>query len=205
MAARLAAIALIVGLAAPGCGRTWRGETAQPGLALDGDQFNRTSRVTEIVVRDKDLGNATFLVNSAFFVAVTKDRLRFHIRLVHKWRDYVEPGGWTFYLEDDAGNRYEPETVERGRIWRAATADVAWDDARHRYVYRIGALAAGLLRVPLLSQHRLEPIWLANSDVSFYQRNIFATKRGKLTLVMKRRTKTYRYEWRFVDPEDFET
>lgn len=193
----LAVATLLATLATPGCGRTWRSQTAQPQLSMDRGQLARTSRVAEIAVRDIDLGNATYLVNSAFFVAVTKDRLRFHVRLVHKWRDYVEPDDWSFWLEDDAGNRYEPETVERGRVWRAANVDIAWNDSRHRYVYRVGGLDRGIYRVPLLASHRLEPIWLADTDLSFYKRDIVATDRGRLTLVMKRRAKVFRYEWRF--------
>src|SRR4029079_17369351 len=53
------------------------------------------------------------LMNTARFTVISKDRLRFHIRLEHKWQEWTELSGWSAYLEDDQGRRYDPAEIDQ--------------------------------------------------------------------------------------------
>lgn len=214
---RLALIALFVGSLGAGCNTTWRSKSVQPTLTLGHGDMARTSLTNEILVRDMELSRRVFLANSAYFVAVSKDRLRFHVRLVHKWKSIADPARWRVWIEDDHGNKFYPEGIDGRYLTRATEFEIV----PHNYyviAFKIGGLSrtnsnpiwrlseVGCPRDVIVCQvQRLPPevtVWRGDGDYTFYRRDIFAATSRQLTLVMSRFGYTYRYSWKFVpDPE----
>ncbi len=111
-----------------GCTRTFHGQVSQPNpLAHPVDTLRDSEEIT-IVTGDMELekpeptSNAQRvapmnmerypLQNTASFTVVSRDRLRFHLQLEHKWQDWANPSTWEVYLIDDKGRRWDPESVE---------------------------------------------------------------------------------------------
>lgn len=195
------------------CHRTWDAKTVQPPLRLGTTTEARTSFAGEILMRDMELGRRLYLANSAYFVVVSKDRLRFHVRLVHKWKQIADPSRWRVWLEDDQGNRFYPEAIDSRTVERATRVEIREEGAigpaewrgthyeRCPCVYKIGGLSKAN-SYPLLSH----TIWRGDGDYTFYRRDIYRPEMRRLTLVMQRRGYTFRYSWSFAaaDPA-FET
>jgi hypothetical protein len=55
------------------------------------------------------------LETSASWTMVSRDDLRFHIAIDHKWLDYVDLAEWGAELVDDQGHVYRPTAVEHRR------------------------------------------------------------------------------------------
>lgn len=152
-------------------------------------------------MRDMEINRRVFLANSAYFVVVSKDRLRFHVRLVHKWKSIADPARWRVWLEDDEGHKFYPEGIDARYITRATRVEIVPHD------YYIVAFKVGGLEktnsYPLLSTGRRNvAVWRGDGDYTFYKRDIFRSTTKQLTLVMSRLGYTYRYSWKFVpDPE----
>jgi hypothetical protein len=194
----------LAGCLAGGCHRTWRADTVQPPLQLGSTTEARTSFAGEILTRDMDFGRDLYLANSAYFVVVSRDRLRFHVRFVHKWKQIADPASWRVWLEDDRGRRFEPDPVDRHHVERATRVEIrsqsnigqpVWRDTHYERcpcVYKIGGLQQ-LNSYPLLSL----TVWRGDGDYTFYRRDIFRSDLRRLTLVMQRRGYTYRYTWSF--------
>lgn len=189
-------VALVVILAA-GCNSTWRSSTKQPPLQLGAGDVARTSFTNEILMRDMEIDRRVFLANSAYFVVVSKDRLRFHVRLVHKWKSIANPSRWKVWLEDDAGHKFYPEPMDGYYVTRATRVEIMPHDY-YIYAFKVGGLQKAN-SYPLLSTGRKNvAVWRGDGDYTFYGRDIFEKiKRRKLTLVMSRLGYTYRYSWDF--------
>ena len=120
---------LVVGSLAAGCTRTWEKEAVQPNPLLHPQDTLRNSEKVTIVTGDMDLvapnvndndmdvrqsentTNATVahphrwpLINQASFTMVSRDRLRFHVQIDHKWEDYADLKNWDVDLTDDQGH-----------------------------------------------------------------------------------------------------
>lgn len=181
----------------------------QPALRLGQTTEARTSFTNEILTRDMEFGRRLYLTNSAYFVVVSKDRLRFHVRLVHKWKQIADPSRWRVWLEDDLGHRFYPEAIDRRSVKRVTRVEIrSWgavgpgEGRRDQYarcpcVYKIGGLHKAN-SYPLLSY----TIWRGDGDYTFYRRDIYRRDMRRLTLVMERRGYTYRYSWRFAGGEE---
>jgi hypothetical protein len=178
-----AAVVLAV-LAAAACHRSWRVQTAQPPLALGSTLDARTSLKATIVLGDMELPSLMRLSNSAYFVAVSRDRLRFHVTLLHKWEEIADPTGWTVWIEDDTGRRYLPENVDPPRL-RPITRvyDPGW---RH-----------SVNTQPLYSV----TFFRGDGDYVFYRRDLLRKNMRWLMLVMTRSGYEYRYVWSFADED----
>ncbi|HEY0253653.1 MAG TPA: hypothetical protein VGC41_19110, partial [Kofleriaceae bacterium] len=96
-----------------GCTRTWSREAVQPNPLIHPTETLRISEKITIVTGDMDLyapspvqdhtvgmaqsedqGGATIahphrwpLMNQAYFTMVSRDRLRFHVQIDHKWEE----------------------------------------------------------------------------------------------------------------------
>jgi hypothetical protein len=183
MAARLAVLACL--LACTACKSKWSAQTLQPPLVLDADKEHRTSLPLAILMRDMDFNNVCVyepathrcspvrmrLSNSAYYVAVSRDRFRFHITLHHKWDDLADINNWMAYVEDANGVRHYPEHVTR----RVRPVDMS-----------------GLERRNSMQSHR--PIYRGVANLTIYHRDLFAAG-GKVTLVLWRPGYEYRYTW----------
>jgi hypothetical protein len=95
-----------------GCSRTLAVATSQPNPILyPADTLRQSARLT-IDVRDVDLPRGFMLRQSAYFAVVSRDRVRFHVSLVHKWEEVADIRTWHARLVDDRGNVYYPEGRE---------------------------------------------------------------------------------------------
>src|SRR5262249_39773752 len=100
---------------ATGCGRTFRGHATQPNpLAKPTETLRQSEKIT-IVTGDMELhtpappegaqrvavvkNNRYPLYNQASFTIVSRDRLRFHVQIDHKWQDWADLNTWTVHLE----------------------------------------------------------------------------------------------------------
>ena len=52
------------------------------------------------------------LENRASFTVVSRDRLRFHVQIEHKWKEYADLEGWQAWIIDSRGRRYLPEQID---------------------------------------------------------------------------------------------
>ncbi len=172
-----------------GCQSTWQAKTMQPPLRLDETDAARTSLPGVILMRDMELPRRFLLANSAYFVVVNKDRLRFHVNLVHKWEKMADPAEWLAYLEDEHGNRFYPEPLESSTV-RAISRTF-------QYRSRRDGSAGGPTQSIQVS------VYKGAGDFVFYDRDIYSDSLRSLTLVMERPTYgyTYRYSWQFADDE----
>ncbi len=177
-------------ISATACDHTWRAETLQPPLRLDDTDAARTSRPGFIIIRDIQLPRSFQLRNSAYFVVVNKDRLRFHVSLIHRWEKIADPSQWRVYLEDAHGNRFFPEDVEQTSV-KSMTR--TFQAIHHRQP---------ISSYPLL----LISVYRGVGDYVFHSRGIFSSSLRSLTLVMERPAYgyIYRYSWQFADPDKLE-
>ena len=109
------------------------------------------------------------LENSASWTMVSKDDLRFHVQLDHKWLDYVDLAGWSATLEDDQGHVYAPASIEHRRA---------------RLLY--GDNTAGDLS-----------IYRGMGDIVFRQPDLLTANRRWIKLTIHHGVDQFEYTWRF--------
>jgi hypothetical protein len=165
-----------------GCGRAWRVETTQPPLALGATLDARTSLAGTIELGDMELPGLFRLSNSAYFVAVSRDRLRFHVTLLHKWEEIADPSSWRVWIEDDLGHRFAPEDVDLRRLRPVTT------------VFDPG-FSGSVNTQPLYSML----VYRGEGDYVFHRRDLLRKDMRWLMLVMVRPGYQYRYVWSFAD------
>jgi len=162
-----------------GCHKAWRADTLTPPITFGASMDARTSLPAVIALHDMELPRNLALMNSAYFVAVSKDRLRFHVTLNHKWEDMSDPTRWRVWIEDD-----------RGRVHHAAC---------DRSVIRPVTRTYDANRMaPLISF----TVYKGDGDYVFYRHDLVRKDMRWLTLVMKRPGYEYRYRWSFVEGVD---
>jgi hypothetical protein len=187
-----------------GCyNKTWESTVVQPKLVLGGNATQRTSYPLIIKMSDMDLPKFCRyielspgrriavscedmdLLNTAYFVIVSKDRLRFHVTLHHKWETMSDPVRWRVWIEDDTGRRSYARI--EGRTLRPITQMWGTED-------RSPEVNA---RPPLYSI----TVWRGDGAYVFYRRDLFRRDMSRLALVLQRPGYTYRYVWSFVESE----
>src|SRR5687767_2504389 len=103
----------VVLLLLAGCSRTLQATAHQPNPLKYPKDTLRESAKLFIYVGHQDMDSIkTIMANSARFVVVSKDRLRFHITIEHKWEEWADVNSWQVWLEDETGKRYHPEAKE---------------------------------------------------------------------------------------------
>jgi len=197
----------------------------QPNPLAHPTETLRTSEKITIVTGDMDLDqpapaennansmNASVarnhrypLFNVASFTMVSRDRLRFHVQIDHKWEEYANLKTWEVELVDDQGHRWIPESVEHVRqhvitqMWdreqRSTICDRSGRNAGGDCFNTIGYQDDGWRRrMPLGSLS----VYRGNADFVFYQRDLFSTNVRSLTLVVKRSGEVFEFTWRFQD------
>lgn len=205
---------MLGGLAAvSGCSRTFQSSVTQPNPLAQPLETLRESEELYIVTGDMELnvprdgGNSGGsvlvddrypLTNSARFTVISRDRLRFHIQLEHKWQEWTELSGWEAWLEDDQGHKYDPAEIDQRsdrhivRMWdyeqRTAVRDDFGDIVQIRndgYKRRqtLGSLS----------------VFRGRGDLVFFHRNIMNPKIRSLTLHLERQGTNFEFKWRFAD------
>ena len=217
------AVMLVALTAAAGCTKTFRGHVTQPNPLLTPLETLRVSEPVVIVTGDMELNvprdmqarpgpgqpragvllkNQRYpLINEASFTVVSRDRLRFHVQLEHKWKSWADLTTWEVYLEDDLGHRYRPEQTERAHTQHLVSM---WDyEVRSVNRNMFGDIVTinddGYKRRTALGSLS---VFRGSADFVFYTRNIFTPQIGRLTLVVSRRTQAFAFEWSFQDESE---
>jgi hypothetical protein len=197
-----------------GCTRTFRGNVTQPNpLASPNDTLRSSEKIT-IVTGDMELekpdepestqraaivrNHRYPLLNQASFTIVSRDRLRFHVQLDHKWQEWADLTSWDVYLEDDAGHHYIPESVEHAHTKIMTTM---WDREQRTAVRnRFGDVVA-LNEDGWRNRQTLGSlsVFRGKADFVFYQRDLFHANVRSLRLVVKRRGEAFEFTWKFND------
>jgi hypothetical protein len=216
--ARLLAMAVAVA----GCMRTFTREAVQPNPILHPTETLRTSEQITIVTGDMDLeqvdppngfGNASPthhhrypLYNQARFTIVTRDRLRFHVQVDHKWEEWADLRTWQVYLVDDRGRQWIPESVEHAHtnlmtwMWdreqRTSLCDSHGRAANGNCYNTIGFADDGWRRrLPLGSLS----VFRGKADFVFYDRDLVTPEMHWMKLVVRRGGEAFEFTWRFED------
>lgn len=146
------------------------------------------------------------LVNQASFTVVSRDRLRFHVQIDHKWEEWANPSTWDVHLEDDQGRVWNPEAVEAARtklmtkMWdreqRTAVCGSTGRDAAGNCITTVAILDDGWKRRQTLGSIS---VFRGNADFVFYQPDIMHADIRRLRLVVKRVGEAFEFSWRFHD------
>ena len=207
--------ALVLGVVtAAGCSRTFSGEAVQPNpLARPNETLRSSERIT-IVRGDMELDapdpaaasqrasvlhNHKYpLLNQASFTIVSRDRLRFHVQIDHKWQEWADLNSWTVSLEDDRGRKWIPESIEHARTKMITTM---WDRElqtaqRNKFGDIIALNDDGWKRRQTLGSLS---VFRGKADFVFYQRDLFHADVRKLRLVVRRPGEAFEFVWRFQD------
>jgi len=94
------------------CKSHWSAEITQPALTLQADKATRTSMPLTITLRDMEMRYAR-LANTAYYVVVSRDRLRFYVTLRHKWESMSDLRTWEAWVEDATGAHHAIEEVHQ--------------------------------------------------------------------------------------------
>lgn len=208
-------LVLLVGAA--GCARTFRGNVTQPNPLVAPNETLRDSEPVVIVTGDMELtlpkeqarlssfkSRRYPLQNVASFTVVSRDRLRFHVQLEHKWEDWSNPGkDWTVYLVDDRGRTWRPESVESRKpkllvtMWDQEVRSVVRSNGEDGEIGHIVEVRndGWKRRMPLGSLS----VFQGRADFVFYQRDIFTTDVKWMKLVVCRPGVGFEFRWDFAD------
>lgn len=170
-------------MSAAGCNKAWHAETMTPPIHFGTTLEARTSFPAVIATRDMELPRWVELPNSVYFVAVSRDRLRFHVTLHHKWEDMTDPRRWRVWIEDDTGRHDDPVGVDRRTV-----RSVSRNYERPR-----GQWSAQVYQVNM---------YKGDGDYVFHRHNLVRRDMRYLVLVMQRPGYEYRYRWSFVDEDE---
>lgn len=192
-------VGLVVAGGAGACSTTrLAASTTQPNpLVAFPNQATHRSQKLFIDVRDMELPQTFKLRQSAYFNVVSKERLRFRVMLVHKWKEVADITTWKVRLEDDRGHVYYPEAREKSyddhvtKMWdweqRTAIRNEFGDIQR---VNDDGYKR----RVPLASID----VFQGAGDYVFHAKGLFNRDIRRLTLFMERSGVEYRFTWNLV-------
>ena len=209
-------------LALTGCTRTFRASTVQPNPLAQPTETLRQSEKITIVTGDMELErpeepeptqraaairNTRYpLYNQASFTIVSRDRLRFHVQIDHKWQEWADLKTWRVHLEDDSGRKWIPESVEHARtkimttMWdreqRTSICSSAGRDARGSCYNTIGFQDDGWRNRQTLGSLS---VYRGKADFVFYQRDLFHANVRSLRLVVSRPGEAFEFTWKFQD------
>lgn len=212
---RKALLAAILGLAAAGaCGRTFSSSVTQPNPLTRPLDTLRESEPIVIVTGDMDLNvpredaaagggvvwvNSRYpLTNQAHFTVVSRDRLRFHVQIEHKWQEWADVSTWRATLVDDQGHRYRPDEVD---LVSDRHITQMWDyESRSTVVNDFG----DIVRVNNDGYKRRQPLasmslFRGRGDFVFHHQNIMRPSVKSLTLHIERSGTAFEFTWRFAD------
>ena len=207
----------LVSLATFACQRTFRASVSQPNPLISPTETLRTSEQVAIVTGDMELrmprrierssANSSWvderypLQNVASFTVVSRDRLRFHVQVEHKWQEWADLSSWKAYLIDDSGRRYEPQDIDGRQPEHIVTM---WDyESRSVVRDHFGDVIAvrrdgHKRRKPMMALS----VFRGHGDVVFHRPDIFTPNVKRLTLVIERATLAFSWTWKFADDEE---
>jgi hypothetical protein len=206
-------VAILVLVLAGGCSRTFSSSVTQPNPLSQPLETLRESEEIVIALGDMELnvprggggsGGAIWvderypLQNSARFTVVSRDRLRFHIQLEHKWQEWTDVSGWKAYLVDDQGRRYTPADIDQRsdkhivRMWDYEQRSAV----RNSYGDIVHINNDGYKRRQALGSLS---VFRGRGDLVFHHRDLFTPRIKFLTLHIEREGTIFEFTWRFTD------
>lgn len=217
-----AGIVVTLAVAWLGCARTFRAEVVQPNPMSMPTETLRSSEKVTIVTGDMELevpyapdpgdgvtiaNNHRYpLINQASFTVVSRDRLRFHVQIDHKWEEWADLTTWNVHLEDDRGHSWVPEAVEHpqtrlmNQFWdreqRTTVCSRAGRDPTGACITTIGVLNDGWKHRQTLGTIG---VFRGNADFVFHQHDIMHADVRRLRLVVERPSEAFVFTWRFHD------
>jgi hypothetical protein len=214
--------AVLIGVVAA-CTRTFHGEAVQPNPVANPTETLRSSERIQIIVGDMELNmpeqasgwsssspahNRHYpLINAASFTVVTRDRLRFHVQVDHKWEEYADLNTWHAVLVDDRGRVWTPEALEHARV---SLITKMWDREQKRAVCDShGKLGNGNCVNTVghdetsgwQSRQTLGnlSVFRGRADFVFYDRELFTPNMKWLKLTISRSGEVFEFVWHFED------
>ncbi|HEU0034446.1 MAG TPA: hypothetical protein VFQ53_27675 [Kofleriaceae bacterium] len=138
------------------------------------------------------------LYNQASFTIVSRDRLRFHVQIDHKWQEWADLKTWDVELIDDKGHRWRPESVEHAHTKMMTTM---WDREqqtarRNRFGDIVALNDDGWKNRTTLGSLS---VFRGKADFVFYQRDLFHANVKSLRLIVKRPGESFQFTWSFQD------
>jgi len=207
-------VAAGLALGSSACTRTFHSEVVQPNPLVKPTETLRDSEIVRIITGDMELNvprdpesrvsllrhKRYPLFNEASFTVVSRDRLRFHVQLEHKWIEWADLSSWEVYLVDDRGQRYLPEGIEHAKTKHMVSM---WDyeirSTQRNYFGDIVAINEdGWKRRTTLGSLS---VFRGTADFVFYQRDLFTPEMQGMTLVVRRPGQAFEFEWNFRDRE----
>jgi hypothetical protein len=183
-----------------GCAARLEGKATQPNpLAVPPAEQTYGSKHIHIRIKDMEVPRTFRMYNTAWFNVVSRDRLRFHVSLVHKWEEMTDVRNYHVRLEDDRGNVYYPELTEKSR--NKFTTKM-WDYERRSAIHNLFGDTIGTRNDGYRQRTTLDAVDLfkGDGDVTFHAKDIIDPKTKRLTLVLSRGGIEYRFTWRLYDP-----
>ncbi len=225
---------IVVGLLGTGaCTRTFKGEASQPNPMANPTETLRQSEKITIVTGDMELTapqavndqdatttmlgaetqrakparhNKYPLLNQASFTIVSRDRLRFHVQIDHKWQEWADLSTWDVELIDDKGRRWRPEAIEHPKVkimttmWdreqRTSICSSAGRDATGNCFNTVGYADDGWRRRQTLGTLS---VYRGKADFVFYQRDLFHADVRMFKLMVSRPGEAFHFTWNFHD------
>jgi hypothetical protein len=142
------------------------------------------------------------LKNVASFTVVSRDRLRFHVQIEHKWEEFADLRTWHAWIVDSEGRRFVPEALEDGEPKHVVEM---WD-YEVRSVRRSHSHLGDIVAVNDDGHRRRQPLgslslYRGNGDYVFYSQDIFTPEIRWITLVVERRGMAFAFTWKFAELE----
>ncbi len=219
----LAGVLVVIGVfGGVGCSRTFEATKVQPNpLVSPSETLSRSEKIT-IVTGDLDLvtpdpaestqsaspihNNRYPLLNTASFTMVSRDRLRFHVQIDHKWEEWANLKSWSIDLVDDRGRHWSPEAIEHLRtkimttMWdrevRTARCDGHGRDGRGDCITTVGTYEDGWRNRQSLGNIS---VFRGNADFVFYDRDLMTPDVRWLKLTVHRAGQAFEFTWKFQD------
>lgn len=207
-------VMVVTAAALAACSRTFSAEVVQPNPLRHPTETLRQSEVLTIVRGDMELNQPVPpragqraavinfsrwpLYNVASFIVVSRDRLRFHVQVDHKWQEYADLESWEVELEDDRGRRWVPEGVEHARTSMLTTM---WDREQRTAVRNRFGDIVSLNEDGYNNRQTLGSlsVFRGKADFVFYQRDLFTPSMRWLRLRVKRSGEAFEFRWNFAD------
>lgn len=132
------------------------------------------------------------LRNSAWFVVVSRDRVRLHVKFAHPWESVANPASWkaTMYVD---GRKV---STTRGDLRTLKPIYYSIDTNRHRVVRDHNGDAVWVDPMPMGYNHKAHyDSWSGSGSFTFYETDIL-TGAEEVRFVLKHRLTTYSFTWK---------